>query len=74
MKFYLYIIIVCLLISLVSSKYSCREVDDCMIYCLNIPSQLIYNLKNISSEWFPVLLDNDHCYLYNKLTDENELF
>ena len=54
--------------------YSCRDVNDCVVNCLNIPKQFIYNLQNISSDWFPVLQDNGNCYLHNKITGENQLF
>ena len=53
------------------AKYSCRNVSDCIVECLNIPQNFIYNLKNISSDWFPVLQDDGNCYLHNSLTGEN---
>jgi hypothetical protein len=58
----------------VFGHYSCREVDDCVIDCLNIPPKFIYNLKNISSPWFPVLQDDGNCYLHNKFTNRYQLF
>ena len=54
-----------------TNKYSCREVDDCIVECSNIPSQFIYTLKNISSIWFPVLQSDGTCYFHNSLTGEN---
>ena len=59
---------------LVFGDYSCREVDDCVIDCLNIPSKFIYNLKNISSPLFPVLQDDGNCYLHHQFTNRDQLF
>ena len=58
----------------VLGDYSCREVDDCVVNCLNIPPRFIYNLKNMSSPWFPVLQDDGNCYLHNKFTNIDQLF
>ena len=52
-------------------KYSCKTVNDCIVECSNIPSHLVYSLKNISSIWFPVLQSDGTCYLHNSLTNEN---
>jgi hypothetical protein len=70
MKFYICMLYV-LCGYMVFANYSCRKTDDCIIECLNIPSKFIYDLKNISSEWFPVLQDDGNCYLHNKITGEN---
>ena len=59
---------------LVLGDYSCREVEDCVVNCLNIPPRFIYNLKNMSSPWFPVLQDDGNCYLHNKFTNRDQLF
>ena len=60
-----------MLIVLSVGKYSCRTENDCVVNCLNIPDELIYYLKNFSSEWIPVLQNDGNCYLYNKITEEN---
>ena len=57
----------------VLGDYSCREVEDCVVNCLNIPPRFIYNLKNMSSPWFPVLQDDGNCYLHNKFTNRDQL-
>jgi len=59
---------------LVFGNYSCREVDDCIVDCVNIPPRFIHNLKNISSLWFPVLQDDGNCYLHNRVVGTNHLF
>ena len=56
---------------IVFANYYCRTVNDCVVECLNIPSEFIQHLKNISSEWIPVLQSDGNCYLYNKITGEN---
>jgi hypothetical protein len=53
------------------STYSCRKANDCIVECINIPSRFIYELRNMSSEWFPVLQNDGNCYLHNKITGEN---
>ena len=53
------------------STYSCRKPNDCVVECGNIPSLFIYELRNMSSEWFPVLQTDGNCYLHNKISGEN---
>ena len=70
-----YLISFCILCQyLVLAFYSCRKVDDCIVDCLNIPSKIIYNLRNMSSIWFPVLRDDGNCYLHNDMNHRDKLF
>jgi len=71
--FYLFVFYI-LCRHLVFGDYSCREVDDCAIDCVNMSPRFIENLKNISSPLFPVLQDDGNCYLHNRVAGTNHLF
>ena len=51
------------------ATYICRTPLDCDVYCNNISTKKINQLKK--TNWIPVLWDNGDCYFYNTITQEN---